>query len=336
MKMKKLLAFLLATMAVAVTHAQNTPWSNSDFIGIGTTSPMTPLDIKLGANQHVQFVANVNGDYPGSAGIASINDTNTGYTPLGFLASNYYFGSGYVGINTQTPGAVLDVGRLLTVGQLGSVLGRLVEGNTDGSGTYLGVKGYDTQPSSATPILNNVKSFAIEHSFYGITNSSINFLRGYSKYGGSISFNTDDNSEKMRITGSGNVGIGTITPDAKLAVNGTIHTKEVKVDLTGWPDYVFKRGYKLSSLITVKSYIDQNHHLPEMPSEQQIVKEGLNLGEMNRLLVKKVEELTLYLIEKDRQINKLEIIQAKYQDEQTQIDQLKQQMETLIKTVRKN
>lgn len=103
----------------------------------------------------------------------------------------------------------------------------------------------------------------------------------------------------------GKVGIGTITPDTKLAVNGTIHAQAVKVDLIGWPDYVLKPAYSLKPLSEVKSYIDQNHHLPEMPSEKEVADKGVDLGEMNKLLTKKVEELTLYLIKQQDEIDHL-------------------------------
>lgn len=101
----------------------------------------------------------------------------------------------------------------------------------------------------------------------------------------------------------GNVGIGTTSPNAKLAVNGDIRAREIKVEAENWPDYVFKSTYKLPSLATVKAYIDKNQHLPDMPSEADVVKDGVNLGEMNKLLLKKLEEVTLYLIEKDKQLN---------------------------------
>ncbi|GGH18325.1 hypothetical protein [Mucilaginibacter phyllosphaerae] len=113
---------------------------------------------------------------------------------------------------------------------------------------------------------------------------------------------------------NGNVGIGTTNPTDKLAVNGTIHTKEVKVDLNGWSDYVFDKTYILPGLNDVETYIQQNHRLPEMPSEKEVVENGLKLGEMNKLLTKKVEELTLYLI-----------------NQQKQIDELKQQIKSLNK-----
>ena len=103
----------------------------------------------------------------------------------------------------------------------------------------------------------------------------------------------------------GNVGIGTISPDALLAVKGTIHSKEVKVDLAGamsGPDYVFDKNYNLPTLEEIKSYIDQNKHLPEVPSAAEMEKNGIKLGEMNMLLLKKVEELTLHVIESNRKI----------------------------------
>jgi hypothetical protein len=125
----------------------------------------------------------------------------------------------------------------------------------------------------------------------------------------------------MTIFNSGNIGVGTTAPGTyRLAVNGGIHSQSVNVDLTGWSDYVFKQGYTLPSLTEVKTYIDQNHHLPDMPSEQEVIKDGLNLGEMNKLLVKKVEELTLYLIEKDKQV----------QEEQLRIKKLEDQMQLLL------
>jgi hypothetical protein len=106
------------------------------------------------------------------------------------------------------------------------------------------------------------------------------------------------------LTVSGNVGIGTTTPDQKLTVNGTIHSKEVKVDLAvPAPDYVFEKEYKLPSLDSIKIYIDQNKHLPEVPSAKEMEANGVQLGEMNMLLLKKMEEMTLYMIDVDKRLS---------------------------------
>ncbi|MDB5004936.1 MAG: hypothetical protein JWQ34_3161 [Mucilaginibacter sp.] len=114
------------------------------------------------------------------------------------------------------------------------------------------------------------------------------------------------------------IGIGTTTPDAKLTVNGTIHSKEVKVDLNvPGPDYVFNADYKPITLSEIKDYVVKNHHLPEIPSAAQMAKEGINLGDMNTKLLKKVEELTLYAIDQQKQIELLKQQQekSKQQDE---------------------
>jgi len=96
----------------------------------------------------------------------------------------------------------------------------------------------------------------------------------------------------------GNVGIGTTSPDARLAVNGDIHAKEVRVDLNiPAPDYVFENDYKLMPLAELETYLRQNKHLPEIPSAKTMEEKGVELKEMNMLLLKKVEELTLYLLE---------------------------------------
>jgi hypothetical protein len=212
-----------------------------------------------------------------------------GYQGYGqdFGVHNAYI-SGNVGIGTTNARAVFDVGKLLNMGEISAVLARLPEGDGVGTGTYLGVKGYATQINTTFPTLTDVKSFSIEHSFYGSTNSSINFMRGTSDIGGSIAFNTNNNSEKMRIDANGYVGVGTKTPDARLTVNGTIHSKEVKVDLNvPGPDYVFNEDYKLITLAEIKDYVAKNRHLPEIPSAAQMAKEGINLGDMNTKLLRR-------------------------------------------------
>ncbi|HRO76463.1 MAG TPA: hypothetical protein PLP27_09980, partial [Crocinitomicaceae bacterium] len=84
--------------------------------------------------------------------------------------------------------------------------------------------------------------------------------------------------------------------------NGVLSAREVKVDLTAWPDYVFKKDYELMPLKQVDDFIQTNGHLPNVPKAETIETEGLNLGEMNKLLMQKVEELTLYLIEQQKLI----------------------------------
>lgn len=117
---------------------------------------------------------------------------------------------------------------------------------------------------------------------------------------------------------------------------GTVLAKTIKVQTNIFPDYVFKPGYLLPTLSQVQTYIDQNHRLPEMPSQDEVVKGGINLGEMVKLQTKKIEELTLYLIEKDKQVKDQEEViqnlQVKANQQQKDIDDLKRKLNTLLQT----
>jgi len=108
--------------------------------------------------------------------------------------------------------------------------------------------------------------------------------------------------------GGGNVGIGTHYPTNKLDVNGTIHSKEVKVDMIGWSDFVFKKEYDLPTLSEVEKHIAEKGHLENIPNEEEVLKDGIKLGEMNAKLLQKIEELTLYIIELDKKAEKLTTI----------------------------
>ena len=104
----------------------------------------------------------------------------------------------------------------------------------------------------------------------------------------------------------GNVGIGTNDPITKLAVDGEIRATKVRVrgDIN-IPDYVFEADYELKSIEEVEAYIKANKHLPEVPSAKEIEAEGLSLGDMDATLLKKIEELTLYIIELKKEIEVL-------------------------------
>ena len=102
------------------------------------------------------------------------------------------------------------------------------------------------------------------------------------------------------------MGIGTTAnPSYKLSVNGNIRSKEVVVEI-GWADYVFNKKYKLKPLIEVEKFIEQNKHLPGIPSAAAIEKNGLNLGDTQKKMMEKIEELTLYIIQLNKRIEELE------------------------------
>lgn len=131
----------------------------------------------------------------------------------------------------------------------------------------------------------------------GIRNMGLNF-----NVHGNVDV-ADSKLTAMAINSNGNIGIGTVSPREKLSVNGNIRSREIKVEMENWPDYVFEEGYDVGTLEGLESYIKTNKHLPEMPSAKEIEANGLGVGEMIKLQQKKIEELTLHLIEKDKQLN---------------------------------
>ncbi|MBZ0328410.1 MAG: hypothetical protein K8F54_12440 [Altibacter sp.] len=131
----------------------------------------------------------------------------------------------------------------------------------------------------------------------------------------SVSLFAQRNTFKNLTEKDGKIGIGTEKPDELLTVKGKIHTQEVLVDLNGAvaPDYVFEHyfegasklnpTYALLSLEEVAAYIEKAHHLPGIPSAQQLEANGISLKEMNLLLLQKIEELTLYTLEQQIQLD---------------------------------
>lgn len=127
---------------------------------------------------------------------------------------------------------------------------------------------------------------------------------------------------------SGNVGIGTTNPTEKLSVKGNIHAQEVKVTTAAadWPDYVFRNGYRLTPLDSLSDQIKWLGHLPGMPSASTIETEGQNLGEINKKLLLKVEELTLYILQQQAQNKKL---QDKTDKQAVLLEKLEQEVDIL-------
>lgn len=112
--------------------------------------------------------------------------------------------------------------------------------------------------------------------------------------------------KSMTIYRNGNIGVGTDAPSEKLSVNGNIKTRKLFVTQTGWPDYVFDSSYELIPLAGVWQFIKKYKYLPGIPSAKEAEEKGISVGDNQALLLKKIEELTLYLIEQDKKIGQIE------------------------------
>ncbi|MEL6560878.1 MAG: hypothetical protein AAFQ94_21970 [Bacteroidota bacterium] len=112
---------------------------------------------------------------------------------------------------------------------------------------------------------------------------------------------------KMWLNNNGSLGIGTSTTGThKLAVEGSVGSREVVVESSGWSDFVFADDYHLQPLEKVEEFINDNNHLPEIPSEAEVLENGIKLGEMDAKLLQKIEELTLHMIEMNKRVKLLE------------------------------
>jgi hypothetical protein len=314
--MKRIFITLIITIASYRSYAQNTFPTPSGNVGIGTATPTQPLQVNGNILVSGNGILGFNGDIlhyyiKGISNGLQYTPYSAGNFTFSSGDGNWAFTNGKVGIGTSNPAALLHV-----VGTTQTNLLALVEG-TNAIG-YFGRGGSITGGYAQTPDVLALTYFSRDLAIGG-WGKTTNTWSGVSLY-----INSDN----------GYVGIGTTSPDQKLTVNGTIHAKSVVVDTNiPVPDYVFKNGYNLPSLAEIKTYTDKNHHLPGVPAAAELEKNGINLGEMNMTLLKKVEELTLYLIEKDKtekkqnEINEKQLAALKLQ--QKQINELKKSLDNL-------
>jgi hypothetical protein len=157
------------------------------------------------------------------------------------------------------------------------------------------------------------------------TGSYIQVTGGTADTGSLFRVTNITNAELFRVLGNGNIGIGTNNPQAKLSVNGDIFSKKIKVTQTGWPDYVFNIGYPLLPLDQVENYILLHKHLPGIMTEQEVTNDGVDLGNNQAALLKKIEELTLYLIRQNKEIQELKDLNKKLEEQNARLQ--KQELE---------
>ncbi|WP_448105175.1 hypothetical protein [Pedobacter panaciterrae] len=217
------------------------------------------------------------------------------------IASN-----GYVGVGTSTPQSVLHIvnnGDNVDAGNPNQYSqGLIIEGRTGGRSASVGAQLEFVIPANTDGVNPWGQGRIITVAGNSLNGNAVGKMiigtrRMFDKKGtGQQWFYGDD----IVIDGAGNVGIGTLSPKEKLSINGKIRAQEIKVETANWPDYVFAKDYELPSLKVTEQYIKEKGHLPGIPSAEEVKTNGVDLGEMNARLLKKIEELTLHLIESEK------------------------------------
>jgi len=252
---------------------------------------VSPASAGAGGNYEIS-IAYVRGNIAAAATyIASFAHAGAGlWRETGRINSNGYLVPGSDGhnftidVNTEYANPRMRIRAIRTLGVTTEAIGVYIKVrsiNENSSWTTLNVTGNDLSVNKFVPMTND-----------------------WSLYVGNT-VSADGASIAIKAIENGNVGIGTATPTDKLSVKGKIRAQEIKVETNGWADFVFAKGYQLPSLQATEQHIIARGHLPGIPSAIEVAKEGIELGEMNKRLLQKIEELTLHLIQKDKQISEM-------------------------------
>ncbi len=268
-------------------------------IGAGRITDNEPYDDDLylwsynGEGRDISFLSTENGD----------TDPSTWNHNMIIKGTN-----GNVGIGTKTPNSKLDINGNIQISNASLPMGLNTETYNNGSMLNLDV-------NFRTPNKDNKNTGA---AFRVDARPEYPLFQWLYREKGSNS-----ESLPMVLTRDGNLGIGTTTPDMKLTVNGSIHSKGILVDLNiAAPDYVFAKNYDLKTIEEVELFIKKNSHLPEIPSAKELETNGILLAEMDMSLLKKIEELTLYTIEQEKKIKNLQSLNEKLIELQSRLEKI--------------
>ncbi len=312
--MKKKLIFCV-TLSIVYTfsmHVYAQSWStgtdklytnpSSTNVGIGTSSPSERLHIDNGAlkiGNSIDYEAReINVLKFGDGDFVKIGEWEED-DYLSFKAAAYNFKQGNVGIGVFNPAYKLDV--------RGKVYLHTADNESAGwARSYLLWENHKLIMGTPTGVYGHA---IIELIPGGSSQGEV--FSGFSLY---HAYNASEKEERIHLQTSGNswintsgfFGIGTNSPVAKLDVRGTIRADEIYVNTVSGADFVFDKSYNLRPLSEVQAFIQQNKHLPEIPSAAEMQEKGVNMNDLQIQLLQKVEELTLYILQQEQRIKDLE------------------------------
>lgn len=299
--------------------------TNLGRVGVGgITTPTT-------AQFEVQPIGSVNiADFRNTSAVSVFTIANTGNVSantgnLSVATGNLLVTSGRLGIGVASPTARVEVDYTTFTDALrikaGSFTGFLIQNEKVGINVSslanlgtLTVKNADNNGNALDLVANTTTP---------VGQGWINQIRMSTNSGYRHSIVDDGNTGKLIInTGvgagatnilqvNGRLQVGTLAPDVsvypnwRMGVDGDIVAKRVIVQTASWADKVFSENYNLKPLSQLEDYIKANKHLPEIPTEAEVMEKGIDVGEVNKLLLQKIEELTLYLIAQQKQIDEL-------------------------------
>lgn len=260
------------------------------YVGVGTSTPRTKLEVTgtVSANRFV-------GDGSGLRNIVGTSQWGNG------SGSAIYYTQGNIGIRTSTPNRAMVIRGDVEIGRPSSSnQALLLVGNNSGTTPYRAADFSATLSLQNTNKTNGNFSNLLFINSSGRTSAAVVGVNtDHDTPQGELVFitrNADTFNEALRIDKNGKVGIGTSQPAYKLDVSGDIRSRDLILDTAAWADDVFEPNYPLMDLSAVKLFVSQHKHLPGVPSESEIQKSGIEIKKMNVVYIRKIEELTLYIL----------------------------------------
>ncbi|MDR3059763.1 MAG: hypothetical protein LBU84_16700 [Prevotella sp.] len=312
--MKKTILISLFTLLTVSLFAQNQTIN-------GNLIVKNPMGYPYGLSIDVDFPSNWAREF------SITHNKGINMFSIGAYADNSKLLYGYIGggainnINSSSPWMVFLPSGNIGVGTKNPTSKLQVEGTVAAKGIYINntenlngrLRSYLRYPGDALIIGSpegNSTDCVLDFLPGGVDGKNLNsrlnmyVATGKGVYSKKIQINA--NASAPSFFNGGNIGIGTESPQSKLDVRGKITASEVEVKVISGADFVFQPDYNLMPLSEVESFVKENQHLPEIPSEKEMVENGVNVNEMQIKLLQKVEELTLYIIQQEKQHKMME------------------------------